>query len=189
MKPDARVLAFDDGPFTWDDATVPVVGVVARGAAYVEGVLRTEVAVDGDDATDALAAALERSRWRGQVRAVLLDGIALGGFNVVDLDALHDRLRVPVLTVTQGEPDLPAMEAALRAHVPDAERKIDLLRRHAPRTYRTEGKPLAVRAVGLDERDVPALLAATTVRGLVPEPLRLAHLIATAYAEGESRGL
>lgn len=189
MKADARILGFDDGPFTWDDSTVPVIGVVARGGGYVEGVLRTEVEVDGDDATDALATSVARSRFRDEIRAILLDGIALGGFNVVDLDALHERTRVPVLAVTQGEPDLAAMEDALRRHVDGAERKVAILRRHAPRMYPTEGKPIGVRCVGMAERDVPALLAATTIRGLVPEPLRLAHLVATAYVEGESRGL
>lgn len=188
MKREARVLGLDDGPFTFEDERVPVVGVTMRGGTYVEGMLRTDVAVDGDDATDRLAAAVATSRHREGLALVLLDGVTYGGFNVVDLDRLHAACGVPVLAVTRGEPDLDAMEAALRAHDPRADAKVALLRRHPPRLLRTEGQPLAWRAAGLAADAVADALALTTVRGIVPEPLRLAHLAATMLVTGESRG-
>lgn len=177
VKPDVRVLAFDDAPFGWDDARVPVVGVVVRGAGYVDNVLRTDVAVDGDDATARLLAAIEACPQRPDLRAVLLDGCALAGFNVVDVEELARAARLPVLTVTRGEPDYDAMLAALRKHVPDWERKWRLLSAR-PQAYPTEGQPLYVRAVGLDRSEVAELLARTTARGHLPEALRLAHLVA-----------
>lgn len=188
MKPEVRVLGVDDGPFTWDDAETVVVGVLMRAGSYVEAVMRTRVRVDGDDATQRLIEMLARSRYLEQTQCLMLDGICLGGFNVVDLDALHDALEVPVLTVTRDPPDREAIEAALRKHFPDAERRIALLQRHPLHRVETQHNPVWVKCVGLGLEEARELVKLTTVRGVVPEPLRLAHLIAAAYQNGESRG-
>lgn len=188
MKPEVRVLGVDDGPFTWQDAHADVVGVLMRAGSYVEAVLRTQVKVDGDDATMVLCNLVARSRYADAVQVLMLDGVTLGGFNVVDLDAVRDTLGIPVLTVTRDPPDLGAIEAALRKHFPDAERRLALLQKHPLLRVETAHNPLWVKALGISEQDARDLVRATTVRGALPEPLRLAHLIAAAYKNGESRG-
>lgn len=188
MKPEVRVLGVDDGPFTWQDREADVVGVLMRGGSYVEAVLRTRVTVDGWDATERLAELLERSRYREQVQCLMLDGVCLGGFNVVDLDALHARFGWPVLTVTRDPPDKEAIEAALRKHFPDAEARLALLQRHPLERVATAHNPVWVKHVGMPLADAAELVRRTTVRGALPEPLRLAHLIAAALRNGESRG-
>ena len=45
-----------------------------------------------------------------------------------------------------------------------------------------------VQRVGLSTREAAGLVRATTLHGNLPEPLRLAHLIAGAYVTGQSRG-
>ena len=77
IKQEIRVLGWDDGPFEQhhpDDnpATVPVIGVVCRGGSFIDGVLRTDVTVDGFDATGKLVEAVNRSRHKGQVRILML---------------------------------------------------------------------------------------------------------------------
>lgn len=188
MKPEVRVLGVDDGPFTWDNAHADVVGVLARAPAYVEAVLRSRVAVDGDDATQVVANLVARSRYADAVQVVMLDGVTLGGFNVVDLDALHSALGIPIVTVTRDPPDKPAIEAALRKHFEDAERRLALLQRHPLERVDTAHSPVWVKRVGLGAQDARDLVRSLTVRGAIPEPLRLAHLIAAAYKTGESRG-
>lgn len=188
MKPEVRVLGVDDGPFTWDHREADVVGVLMRAGAYVEAVMRTRVTVDGEDATARVAEMLARSRYREAVQVLMLDGVSLGGFNVLDLDALHAAVEVPLLTVTRDPPDREAIEAALRKHFPDAERRIGLLQRHPLHRVETAHNPVWVKVVGMGVEDARDLVRATTVRGALPEPLRLAHLIAAAVAGGESRG-
>ena len=188
MKPEVRILGIDDGPFSWGDATTAVVGVLMRGGSYVEAVLRSQVKVDGDDATMVVANLVARSRYKDAVQVVMLDGVTLGGFNVVDLDALRDTLQVPVLTVTRDPPDRAAIEAALRKHFDDAERRLALLQRHPLERVDTAHNPVWVKRVGLGAEEARDLVRRTTVRGALPEPLRLAHLIAAAYTTGESRG-
>lgn len=177
-----RVLGVDDAPFRWGDATTPIVGVVMRGARSVEGVLRGDVTVDGDDATEAIVRMVRGSAFEQGLRAILVDGVALGGLNVVDVARLHAELGTPVLTVASGAPDLEAMRRAAARHVPGWERKWALVEAARPREIRTPGKSIVVHAQGMGDADVDALLALTTARGLVPEPLRVADLVASAFA-------
>jgi len=182
------VAGFDDAPFRFGDATVPVVGVVMRGATYVEGVLRTSAEVDGTDATDRILAAVEATRHRPYLQAVFLDGIAFGGFNVLDPRRLHERLGIPVVTLARGVPDREGMRAALAAHVPAWEERWRLIEENWPVSMRTADGVLSYKAHGIGERELGHLLLRTTVRGLIPEPVRVAHMIATALVKGESKG-
>jgi endonuclease V-like protein UPF0215 family len=187
-KPQFRVLGIDDAPFSFRDPETEVVGVVVRAPAYVEGVMTTRVAVDGRDADERLAAMIGRSRFLDNLALVLLDGAALGGFNIVDLDALHAATGIPVATVTSKQPDPDSMEKALRARFEDADERLAVLRRHRLLKIETDHKPLYVASVGLGIRDLAAAIRRCTVRGSTPEPLRIAHLVATAIKKGESRG-
>lgn len=151
---------------------------------YVEGILRTSVTIDGTDATDRILALLGTSPFLDGVRAVILDGIAVGGFNLVDLDRLHEGLQRPIVTVTRRAPDFRAIRSALRKYFPrDAAVRWRLVRAHPLfRLATSEGNPLRVSAVGCTRADAAAIVRRTTVRGNLPEPLRLARLIARALA-------
>src|SRR5206468_12841917 len=96
-------------------------GVVVQAPAYIEGVLTTMAQVDGHDATDRIAAMVAGSRYRAGLAMILIDGTAVGGFNVIDVDSLHERVDRPVVTVTRRKPDLAAIETALRRRFDDWE--------------------------------------------------------------------
>lgn len=188
MKPQVRVLGIDDAPFSFDDERVEIVGVVVRLPSYVEGLMVSDVEVDGDDATHRVADMVEKSRFRESLALTMIDGVAFGGFNVVDVRELHDRASIPVATVTKKKPDLPSMEKALRARFSDWKRRLDIIARSELMQVRTPHKPLYVYGVGISSDDLRGLLRGATVRGALPEPLRIAHLVATALKTGESRG-
>lgn len=188
VKAQGRVLGIDDAPFAFGDAETEVVGVLVRAPSYVEGVMVTHVAVDGRDATATLAAMIARSRFREVVSLVMLDGAALGGFNVVDIEALHEDTGIAVITVTREEPDAAAIEKALRARFADADERLAVLRRQTLRRIATAHKPLHVSAAGISQADLAEAIRACTIRGALPEPLRIAHIVATAIKKGESHG-
>ena len=115
---------------------------------------------------------------------MLLGGITFAGFNVVDIHALAAALDRPVLVVARRRPRLPLIQEAL-AHLPDGARKWAVIERAGPM------EPLAglfVQRAGLTPTEAAELLAATTLHGKLPEPLRLAHLIAGGVVTGTSRG-
>jgi len=188
VKPQVRVLAVDDAPFRFDSQKAMVVGVVMRLPNYLEGVLRSECEVDGEDANQVLEGMVQGSRFKRQLKAVMIDGVALGGFNLVDIDALHDSIHVPIITVTRDPPDLVKMKAALRKHFPDWERRYELLTRKELMEVETGHKPILVSLAGVGYADAKEIIRKSMVRGAVPEPLRVAHIIAGGLAKGESKG-
>lgn len=105
MKQQIRLLGIDDSPFTFTEKYTPVIGVVMRGGEYIECILRQQVSIDGDDATYVCVDMIKNTRHRTQLKAILLDGIALGGFNVVNIEEIYASTNLPVITVTRDKPD------------------------------------------------------------------------------------
>ncbi len=188
MKPQSRVVGVDDSPFTFEEEQVILAGAVVRLPAYLEGVLVGTATVDGDDATERIAAMVGGSKFAEGASLVLLDGGAVGGFNVVDVDALAEALALPVATVTRRAPDMGAIETALKAKFEDWETRLERLTRHPLREVETSHNPLYVQCVGIEPQEAEWAIRRSTVRGVVPEPLRVAHLVATAVKRGESHG-
>ena len=188
MKDQARVLGIDDGPFVKGQARVPLAGVLVCPPAYVEGVLTSSCLVDGDDANDAIVGMVRGSRFSEQVRMVMVDGAALGGFNVVDARALSEALGLPVMTISRDEPDMSSIMEALKAHFADWERRFEIMSRNRLRAVKVPDGRVFVASEGIEEREADAAVLKCTVRGCLPEPVRLAHLVATALVRGESHG-
>ncbi len=188
MKTQVRILGIDDSPFRFKDEKALVVGALVRLPNYLEGVMRTEVTVDGTDSTDMLIEMVSRSRYKDQVKAVMLDGIALAGFNVVDVEKLRTNLDVPVITVTRDKPDFRKMRSALKKHFDDWESRYSKVTRLELREIETEQNPIYATVAGLDWGEAVRLVRQSTVRGVVPEPVRVAHLISSAMVRGESYG-
>ena len=179
----SHVIGFDDAPF--DRAhrgDVQIVGAV-YASGRLDGVLSARVRRDGANATRVIAECVRSSRFFPQLHAVLLQGIAFAGFNVVDVRALHRALDLPVLVVTRRRPDLAAIRRALLNHVRGGARKWRLIERAGPM------EPLAglyVQRIGIAPEQAAALLKRSAVNGVMPEPLRTAHLIAGGVTTGES---
>ena len=188
MKAKSRFLGIDDAPFHFSDDSVPVVGVVVQAPSYIEGILTTLAEVDGHDATERIASMVSRSRYRAGLAMILIDGTAVGGFNVVDVDSLHEKVDRPIVTVTRRKPDLGAIETALRRRFDDWEDRLRLMRRHRIEAIRVRQGTLWISYVGTDREAVQQALRLTIIRGVLPEPLRIAHLIAAGIVRGESRG-
>lgn len=188
VKPQIRTVGFDDGTFSFSSklsrGRTILIGVVMKGSQEVVGVLSRWITVDGSDATDAMIEAVNSSRFK-DLRVILLKGITYAGFNVVDLERLHSETGLPVIVVVRKRPDVGAMESALRKHFDDADERIDLLGKAPPLTELIPGK-LYIQAVGIDEGKAAEVIRVTTRTGLIPEPLRLAHMVASAVMTGES---
>ena len=180
-----NVVGFDDAPFDRDHrGDVLLVGVVCS-RTRLDGIVSGRVRRDGANATRVMMEVIRRSQFKEHIQAVLLQGIAVAGFNVVDVRALHEGLGVPVLAIVRKQPDYPAIKRALYARVRGADRKWRLIEQ-AGQLDRI--RSVLVQRVGITVDHARDLLAATTLHGNLPEPLRLAHLIAGGVTRGKSRG-
>jgi endonuclease V-like protein UPF0215 family len=183
-QPFTHAIGFDDGPFEpRHRGDVDLVGAVCTGVR-LDGVLRTRVRRDGANATARIAGLIESSRFRRHLQLVLLQGIAVAGFNVVDIAALNARLALPVVVVARRAPDLDAIREALLGRVPGGRRKWRLIERAGP-PHAAAGVWLQCAGIGLDQ--AAGAVGRLAVHGRIPEPLRIAHLIAGGISGRSTR--
>lgn len=181
VKPEIRVLGVDDGPFTPHKGYAPVVGVVFRGGYWLDGVLSTKVKVDGFNATDKIATMIVESPHYRQVRIMMLEGVTFGGFNVVDIEELNTLTELPVIVVTRNKPDFREIHAAVKKLPNSIERWAAVQK--AGQVFevhtRSMGEKVYMEISGIRESDARRILQMTSTRSSIPEPLRVAHLIAS----------
>ena len=181
----SNLVGFDDAPFPRSHrGPVKLIGAVFADLRF-DGVLIGEIEKDGADAAATLIELVRGSRFREHLQLILLQGIAFGGFNVVDVNRLHEELGLPVLVVSRRRPDFDAIRRALLKRVPGGEQKWALIEKLGPMQ---PAGGVHVQPVGITLPQAKAVVERFAVHGRVPEPLRAAHLIAGAVATGESRG-
>jgi len=186
IKFEIRVLGVDDGVFIpHSKGLVDVVGVVFRGGYWLDGVMRTEIEVDGLDATEKIASMIIESPHYKQLRIIMLSGITFAGFNVVDIKELYSRTELPVIALTR---DLPKMEEIKQAleNLPEKEKrwKAILNAGEIIEVQTREGEePIYMQIAGLERRDAEKIVKITSTRSNIPEPLRVAHIIASGLTK------
>lgn len=186
LKPEIRILGVDDAPFTFDDDTTEVIGCLLRGSRTLEAVLSTTVTVDGTDATGSIAEMLLDSRQHDQTRAIMLDGITYGGLNVLDIQDLAERTDRPVIAVTRQVPDHDALEDAI-ANTDDDGERLKAIERAGTVHQHDDGR-LSFQCAGIEPGQAREYLDVAMAQGNLPEPVRVAHLIAAGIKTGESKG-
>ncbi|WP_455211879.1 endonuclease dU [Kaarinaea lacus] len=184
QKSISHVVGFDDAPFNHDNRrNVLIVGTVFAGHR-LDGVLSAHVRRDGVNSTTILIDLLQSCRFYPQLQAVFLQGIAFGGFNVIDIHRLYEQLALPVIVVSRTKPNLSKIKAALLGKVPGGLKKWQLIEK-AGLMERIAN--VYVQRVGLDKDKTSALITRFAVNSVIPEPLRTAHLIAGGVVLGESK--
>lgn len=177
------MIGFDDAPFERHHrGDVMIIGAFYAGNR-LDGILSGKVRRDGANSTSTLTRLIAGSRFYPQLQAILLQGIAFAGFNVVDIHGLHEALDRPVVVVARRLPNLEKIRNALLGHVPGGRRKWRLIERAGPmesvaRVY--------VQRAGLSIPQTQALIRAHALHGGLPEPLRTAHIVASGVSRGES---
>ncbi len=185
LKPEIRILGVDDSPLVAKD--VLVVGAVMRGGDWLEGVVRTYITKDGLDATERLAEMVRRSKHFGQIRVVMLNGVTMGGFNVLDMGALYEATGIPVISIMRRLPHMDSIRSALD-NLSESEYRYELILK-AGKTVEVmaqRGEPVYIQFKGIDETSAVELVRSSSTHSRIPEPVRVAHLIGTGIVLGES---
>lgn len=186
IKREIRVLGIDDGVFTpHAKGEVDLVGIVYRGGYWFDGVMRTEIAIDGLDATEKIASMIVDSPHYDQLRVIILDGVTFGGFNVVNIKELFRTVNRPVIAVTRERPDFDEIEKALR-NLPESEKRWAAIKDTGEITeVRTrKGKaPIYMQVAGITRKDAEEILRKTSTRSNIPEALRVAHIVASGLTK------
>ncbi len=161
-------------------------GVVMRTDLVVDGFVFGAATVGGDDATGSVLRMCRRLK-RDDINLIILSGCIISRYNIIDLDELARRSGLPVVCLTYNETK--GIEDAIRRNFREPEERIASYRKLGRRTaiLLHTGYKAYVRTADISELDAKRVLDAFTLQGGMPEPTRVAKLLARARSTLPSR--
>jgi endonuclease V-like protein UPF0215 family len=160
--------------------TTVLAGVVMRADFIIDGMAWVTATVSGMDASDAVLA-LVRRLAREDLGGVLLHGSVIAGYNVIDLKRVHDATRLPIISVSQ-EPQSD-LRAILQDKFPgDWQKRWRTLEQNSSpySLLLPTGNTVFLQCHGAQATTAGRLVKRLTRFGGMPEPLRVARLLARA---------
>ncbi len=159
-------------------------GVVMGGSHTIDGFVIGGATISGDDATPEILGMYGRL-GRPDINCLLVSGVIISMYNIVDIREIHESLRIPVIGVTRGESG--GIAGVIGGRFPgESGQKMRrygrLGRREKIRLHTTH--EVYVRCAGCTTAEAGRLLDRITIQGAMPEPLRVARLLARALRLG-----
>lgn len=154
-------------------------GVVMRKDMRIDGISLSRITVGGMDATEGVLD-IFRQLKRRDINIVLLSGCVIAWYNIVDPSRVHKETGTPVVVVTYEDSE--GLRGDIFHHFPGDTARLACYESLGERTpvLLPTGYPLFLRSFGLDTGDAGRLCSDLTLDGRVPEPLRVARLMARA---------
>jgi len=145
----------------------------------IDGVAFGNAALGGNDATDCIVG-MYKSLARDDINCILLDGLVISMYNIIDGERLVQETGIPLVAITFE--DSKGLEGSITNRFENWQSKLEQYEKLGQReriTLKT-GKSLFVRYWETNHRNAVAILNSFTLQGSVPEPVRVAKLIARA---------
>ena len=144
--------------------------------------MHTNITIDGLDATEKFASMINTSPHHKQLRLVMLNGITFAGFNIVNIKRLYAATGLPVIALTHDKPDLELIHEALKNLANSEERWKLIVEAGEIHEIINNGAKIYLELAGISLADAQNIIRLTSTRGCLPEPLRVAHLIASGVS-------
>jgi len=175
-KPGLRVLGIAESYSGREQSTLA--GVVMRKDLLIDGVAFARVTVGGTDATDAIIR-LFTGLGRQDVNLMMISGSVIAWYNIIDPAAVQDATGLPVIITTYEESE--GLAEAISRHFPGDTDRLAAYTSGSATGFpsgSTPGTTSSSRPYGLSPEDAGRLCNDFTYEGRVPEPVRVARLIA-----------
>ncbi len=183
VKEGIRILGLDD---CYINKEVWVVGILYRLNAGVEGVIRFNIEKDGFDSTEAIINHVKRSRFGKTINVIMTNGISFGGFNIFDPKKIFNETGIPIIVISTKRPRFDKIRKALKK-LSNWKKRWGLVKKFGEvKEIKIKNSLIYFQHIGIKETDARAIIRKSCVRSKVPEPIRLAHLIASGVSLGES---
>jgi endonuclease V-like protein UPF0215 family len=151
-----------------------------RADFIIDGMLWASATISGLDASDAVVA-LVRRLDRKDLGGLLLHGSVIAGYNVMDLQHIHDATQLPVISVSQ-EPES-NLRGILQVKFPkDWQTRWRIVEQNGPLhpLRLPTSNTVFLQCYGIQADAADQLVKRFTRFGGIPEPLRVARLFARA---------
>lgn len=182
-------VGIDDGFFPIDCKELRcrtlLVAVLCKGL-QAEDVKIEPITVDGLDGTQVALKLIRRLSKAPEV--IFIDGVTVAGFNIVDPEELHSKTGIPVVTVFKHELNLKKIREALEKHFPDWGIRygiIEKVYRHSTHVQ-TPWRPLRISTYGIPPYRAADYIIRLQNTSPIPEPLRLADIIASGLTRSNA---
>jgi hypothetical protein len=139
------------------------------------------------DATEKIASMITESPHYDQLRIIMLNGVTMAGFNVVDIKKLYRKVKLPVIAVTRDKPNFDDIKKALQ-NLPQSEERWKAIKKAGEIIEvqtRSGEEPIYAHVAGLSKEDAIHILKSTSTRSNIPEALRVAHIIASGLSHSK----
>jgi len=186
MKDNPITIGFDDATFELHSESkyTQLIGVICQGIRMVN-VVRTEIIIDGDNATENLIKLVKQNEKHLQF--VLNHIITFGGFNLINLTDIYSKIQKPIIAITAREVNFDSVKKALKSKFPDTYKNKLRCIIDAGNLYETEvntaggTSKLYFHCKGITIEDVESLLEKICIDSKLPESVRMAHLIGKIF--------
>lgn len=153
-------------------------GAVMRTDMVLDGFSFTTAGVGGMDATQKIIEMYEALE-REDINLMLLNGCVISWYNVIDLHHLVEATGLPLICVTYEESE--GLERYFEELFPqDWRSRVEVYHRNGPRTQLrlNTGHVIYARFLKMSRDEALGVLNKFTLHGAIPEPLRIARLLA-----------
>ena len=183
MRLQGRIMGIVSSWFQRDYSTkTTLVFVLIRCPDTVESVNFASIDVDGDNSTNTIIETL-KSRSFGNIELVLTKGISLGGLNLYDPNAIFNSTGIPAASLSRVPHCKECVEKAIKSlefRVGKVqEEKLKILNCLETNAVTIKNEKYYVNAAGISQNELVLILSGCFKTGLLPEPLRLAQIIAS----------
>jgi endonuclease V-like protein UPF0215 family len=158
-------------------------GVVMRADKAIDGFVFAKATVGGMDATDKVIE-MYKTLGRDDINVLLLNGCVISWYNVIDLHKVAEETGLPLICVTYEESE--GLDKYFKELFPeDWENRVQVYHKNKERTplELKTGYVVYVRFLGMSLEEAKEILDKFTSHGSVPEPLRVARLLARAIVK------
>ena len=169
--------------FKKSNSTSTLGGVVMRRDLIVDGIVFGNATLKGNDSTKNIHC-MFTSLERDDINCIMLDGLIISMYNIIDGEQLNNITGLPVIAITFE--DSRGLEEHIRRHfLEKSEMKLKQYHKLGTRDQvrlKTD-KLLYIRYWGLSLKGALNTLNAFTIQGSIPEPIRVAKLLARAHTK------
>ena len=160
-------------------------GVVMRTDGIIDGFTFSTATVGGMDATEKIIE-MYKNLERDDINLLMLNGCIISWYNVIDLHKIADETQRPLICITYEESE--GLEKYFIELFPeDWTSRVEVYHKNGLRTplKLNTDHTIYVRFMNMELEEAMVLLNRFTLQGSIPEPLRVARLIARAIVTAQ----
>ena len=164
-------------------------GIVMRRDLVIDGMIFGNATIEGNDSTKNILS-MYRSLKRNDINCIMLDGLVISMYNIIDGKELQESTDIPVIAITFKDSE--GLEGAINHHFPnDSKMKLEQYHKLGQRDkiLLKTGKILFIRYWGISLKEALMVVNSFTLQGSIPEPIRIAKIAARACIQNKQSRL